>query len=71
MIGCFGEYDVEDILSMCMKWLPVHAWGHATTKGNLIEVAEINSFSIMQEKLHDLIKNEQEKNMVYKKGRMS
>jgi len=61
MVGYFGDYNVEDILEMCMKWLPVHAWGHATTKGNLGDVSEISSFAAMQEKLYDLIKGEKEK----------
>jgi len=58
MVGYFGDYDVSDILSLCMEWLPVHAWGHATIKGNLGDVVAIKSFEIMQQKLYELIKAE-------------
>ncbi|MCL2397281.1 MAG: aminoglycoside phosphotransferase family protein [Defluviitaleaceae bacterium] len=56
MTGYFGEYDVDYILSMCTKWIPLHAWGHATTKENLGEVAKITSIAVMRGKLYDLIK---------------
>ena len=61
MIGYFGDYDVDEILNMCMEWLPVHAWGHATIKGNLTDVTEINSFAVMREKLREVIQSEKEK----------
>jgi len=58
MLGYFGDYCVEDILDMCMKWLPVHAWGHATVKGNLTDVSAIDSFAVMRDRLYDLIRRE-------------
>ena len=61
MIGYFGEYNAEDIVDLCMEWLPVHAWGHATTEGNLKPVEEITSFATMREKLSKLIKMEKER----------
>ena len=61
MTGYFGEYDVEDIVNLCMTWLPVHAWGHATTEGNLESVEEITSFAVMRSRLHELIKAEKER----------
>jgi aminoglycoside phosphotransferase (APT) family kinase protein len=61
MTGYFGEYKVDDIVDLCMTWLPIHAWGHATTEGNLGDVAEIKSFADMREKLYDLIKMKKEK----------
>jgi len=35
MLGYFGDYNADDIADLCMKWLPIHAWGHATVEGNL------------------------------------
>ena len=61
MMGYFGEYDVDDILNLCMTWLPVHAWGHAIMKGNLEDVSDIKSFAVMRERLYDLVKSEKEK----------
>ena len=61
MMGYFGDYDVEEMADFCMKWLPIHAWGHATTEGNLKPAEEITSFAIMRAKLIDLIKREKEK----------
>ena len=64
MTGYFGDYDAKCILDLCMKWLPVHAWGHATTQGNLESVEEITSFAIMRDRLSNLIKTEKEKSLV-------
>jgi len=61
MLGYFGEYTVEDIVNLCMNWLPIHVWGHSTIVGNLKPVSEITSFAILREKLHDLIKRERNK----------
>jgi serine/threonine protein kinase len=58
MTGYFGEYDVEDIVYLCMTWLPVHAWGHSTAEGNLESVDDISSFAVMRERLRKLIKSE-------------
>ena len=55
MAGYFGDYDVGEIVNLCMTWLPVHAWGHATTAGNLGSVDEITSFAIMRERLYELV----------------
>jgi len=61
MTGYFGDYNVEDILSICMKWIPIHAWGHATIKGNLVDVTKISSFAVLREMLYSLIECEKEK----------
>ena len=61
MTGYFGEYDVDDIADLCMAWLPVHAWGHDATEGNLRDVTDIKSFAVMREKLHELIISEKNK----------
>jgi serine/threonine protein kinase len=62
MAGYFGgDYDVEEIVDLCMTWLPIHAWGHATTQGNFNAVKEISSFAIMREKLRELVKSEKER----------
>jgi aminoglycoside phosphotransferase (APT) family kinase protein len=62
MIGFFGgDYNVDDIVDLCMTWLPVHAWGHATTEGNLKKIDDITSFAILRERLHELIKSEKER----------
>jgi len=56
MLGCFGDYSIQEIVDLCMTWLPIHAWGHATVEGNLKPVKEITSLAIMREKLFNLIK---------------
>ena len=62
MVGYFGgDYSVDDIVNLCMTWLPVHAWGHATTEGNLENVAEITSLAILRERLEKLIVTEKER----------
>jgi hypothetical protein len=61
MTGYFGEYDVSDIVDLCMAWLPVHAWGQATMAGNFETMEEIVSFAVMREKLHELIASEKNK----------
>ena len=61
MMGYFGDYDVDDIVNLCMTWLPVHAWGHATTKGNLDFVDSITSFAVMRERLYEFVENEKER----------
>jgi aminoglycoside phosphotransferase (APT) family kinase protein len=62
MTGYFGgDYNVEEIVDLCMIWLPVHAWGHATIKGNFDTVEEISSFTVMREKLQKLIETEKNK----------
>ena len=62
MVGYFGgDYDVGGIVDLCMKWLPIHAWGHATTEGNLKKIDDITSFAILRERLYEFIKCEKEK----------
>ena len=66
MTGYYGgDYSVEEITDLCMDWLPVHAWGHATINGNLSPVGEITSFAVLREKLYELIKKEKRKYCVY------
>jgi aminoglycoside phosphotransferase (APT) family kinase protein len=55
MIGYFGDYTVEGIVNLCMAWLPVHAWGHATVEGNLKSVDEITSLTVLREKLYECV----------------
>jgi serine/threonine protein kinase len=61
MTGYFGDYTVDDITDLCMAWLPVHAWGHATIVGNFESVEDISSFSILRERLKNLIETEKNK----------
>ena len=62
MVGFFGgDYDVDDIVNLCMIWLPVHAWGHATTEGNLKKIDDITSFAVLRERLRELIMYEKER----------
>jgi hypothetical protein len=58
MTGYFGDYSVEDIVDLCMAWLPLHAWGHSTTESNLETAEEISSFAVMRERLYKLIEKE-------------
>ena len=52
--------NVGDIVNLCMTWLPIHAWGHAATQGNLESVGEITSFAVMRERLYELIKSKKD-----------
>ena len=62
MVGYFGgDYSVSGIVDLCMTWLPVHAWGHATTEGNLGNVAEIVSLAVLRERLEELITSKKER----------
>jgi len=61
MLGFFGEYSTEDIVELCMKWLPIHAWGHSTTAENLKPACEITSFDVMRERLWAFIEAEKRK----------
>ena len=59
MIGFFGgDYDIDYIVNLCMKWLPVHAWGHDVAEGTLKNIDDITSFAVLRERLYDLIKSE-------------
>jgi hypothetical protein len=64
MTGYFGDYSVEDIVDLCMAWLPVHAWGYATIKGNLECVEDIASFAVLRERLSELVQRERERGEV-------
>ena len=61
MTGYFGDYAVDDIVDLCMKWLPVHAWGHSTIEDHFKPVADITSFAVLRSRLHNLIKSEKHK----------
>ena len=61
MLGFFGKYRAEDIVDLCMKWLPVHAWGHSNTAENLKPAEEIVSFDVMRTRLRELVEREREK----------
>jgi len=59
MEGYFGgEYAVEDILDLCMTWLPIHAWSHGMLVHNIGPVEEITSFAVMRERLREWIVKE-------------
>jgi len=56
MEGYFGEnYVVDDILELCMMWLPVHAWSHGMLAEIIGPAKEITSFVVMRERLKDWI----------------
>ena len=61
MVGYFGDYEAEDIVDLCMTWLPIHVWGHSTVVGNLKHVSEIVSLEVMRKRLYDLITHEKQK----------
>ena len=61
MQGYFGEYTTDDIVDLCMTWLPVHAHGQAVTEGNLKPVSDIISFDVMRERLRNLIEGSRNK----------
>ena len=61
MMGYFGDYNVEEIVNLCMTWLPVHSNGHGTMAGNFNTVSEITSFDVMHERLYNLIEREKQK----------
>ena len=61
MIGYFGDYQTEDIVELCMTWLPIHAEGNNTIIGNFNSADKITSFAVLREKLHDLIEKEKTK----------
>jgi len=54
MEGYFsGNYDVDNILELCMMWLPVHAWSHGMLAEIIGPAAEITSFAVMRNRLRD------------------
>ncbi|MCL2546433.1 MAG: aminoglycoside phosphotransferase family protein [Oscillospiraceae bacterium] len=56
MEGYFGgDYAVEEILDLCMTWLPIHAWAHSILAHNIGPATEVTSFAVMRERLSDLI----------------
>jgi serine/threonine protein kinase len=54
--GFLGDYKTEDIVNLCMKWLPIHAWGHGETAEKLKPATEVFSFEIMRQRFKDLMK---------------
>ena len=62
MEGYFGEnYVVDDILELCMMWLPVHAWTYGMLAEIIGPAEEITSFAVMRERLKDWIEEENKK----------
>jgi len=61
MTGYYGEYKSEDIVDLCMAWLPVYSNGYGVIEGHLKSVGDIVSFHIMRERLFDLIESERQK----------
>ncbi len=54
MEGYFGDdYNIETIMELCLKWLPVHAWTHGMEM--LKPTVEITSLNIMWERFRKLI----------------
>jgi len=61
MDGYFGEnYLVDDILELCMTWLPIHAWSHGMLAEIIGPAETVASFSIMRERLKDWIEKGKE-----------
>ena len=55
MEGYFGEdYVIQDILDLCMAWLPIHAWGHDLLE-EIGPAEEITSFAVLRERLTEWI----------------
>lgn len=62
MEGFFGgKYNIDDILELCMAWLPVHAWSHGLLAEMIGPAEEITSFTVMRKRLKDWILNEGKK----------
>ena len=62
MEGYFGEnYVVDDILELCMTWLPIHAWSYGMLAEIIGPADEITSFAVMRERLRDWIERENKK----------
>jgi len=61
LMGYYGNYEVNDVVDLCMAWLPIHTWGHATVAANLKPVDEIVSFDVMRQRLFALVAREKEK----------
>ena len=55
MKGYFGEYTADEIVDLCMTWLPVHAWGYYTVGENLKPAKDITSFAVMKKRLYKLL----------------
>lgn len=56
MVGFFGgDYNTEAVVDLCMAWLPIHVWGHATIVEHLKPVAEIDSFDTLRRRLSKLV----------------
>jgi len=51
MQGYFGEdYAIEEILDLCVAWLPIHAWGPDVLE-EIGPPEEITSFAVLRERL--------------------
>jgi len=62
MEGYFGKnYVINDILELCMAWLPIHAWTHGLLADTIGPATEITSFAIMRERLRTWIEGESPK----------
>jgi thiamine kinase-like enzyme len=61
MMGYFDDYAVNDIVDLCMTWLPIHAWGHSTIVGNFESVEDISSFAVLRKRLQKFIETEKSK----------
>ena len=63
MEGYFGgNYVVDDILELCMTWLPVHAWTHGMLAENIGPAEEITSFAVMRNRLRGWIEEKKADN---------
>jgi len=61
MFGYFGDYTTNEIVDLCATWLPVHDSGEHTLRCNIGPALKITSFSVMRERLYNLIKAEKER----------
>ncbi|MCL2363146.1 MAG: phosphotransferase [Defluviitaleaceae bacterium] len=58
MLGYFGDYTVDEIMDLCMTWLPIHVWGHSTLCCHLKPVTELDSFETMRNRMRGIIERE-------------
>ena len=62
MEGFFAaKYSIDDVLALCMKWLPVHAWSHGLLAEMIGPAEDITSFAVMRERLRNWIESEKRK----------
>lgn len=61
MTGYFGDYSVDDIVDLCVAWLPVHDSGEYILRKNIGPASDITSFKVMRERLCNMIESNKER----------